>query len=65
MKAFALVFSPFFLLPHGHFGVLEGFSLQINLLSDLDAWSDFLDIPKEVFNSHFHYIEFENSKYIV
>jgi hypothetical protein len=39
------------LLPHSHLGVLEGFSLQINLVSDLDAWSDFLDIPKKAFDS--------------
>jgi len=52
-EGFWLWFSlPFFLLlPHGHFGVLEGFSLQINLVSDLDSWSDFLGIPKKVFNS--------------
>jgi hypothetical protein len=32
-------------------GVLEGLSLKIDLVSDLDAWSDFLDILKKVFNS--------------
>jgi hypothetical protein len=52
------------LLPHDHFGVLEGFSLQINLVSDLDVWSDFLGIPKKAF-IYFHYIESENSKDIV
>jgi hypothetical protein len=53
MKAKLLWFSlPFsILLPHSHFGVLEDFSLQINLISDLDAWSDFLDIREKVFNS--------------
>jgi hypothetical protein len=47
---FSLHFS--LLLPHNHFGVLEVyFSLQIRLVSNLDAWSDFLDIPKKAFNS--------------
>jgi hypothetical protein len=47
---FSLPFS--LLLPHNHFGVLEVyFSLQIRLVSNLDAWSDFLDIPKKAFNS--------------
>jgi hypothetical protein len=46
---FSLPFS--LLLPHNHFRVLEVFPLQIKLVSDLDAWDDFLDIPKKVFNS--------------
>jgi len=41
----------FLILPHDHFGVLEVyFSLQIRLVRNLDAWSDFLDIPKKAFN---------------
>lgn len=52
MKACTLVFSPTFSPSTTRpLGVLEGFSLQINLVSDLDAWSDFLDIPKKVFDS--------------
>jgi len=47
---FSLHFS--LILPHDHFGVLEVyFSLQIRLVSNLDAWSDFLDISKKAFNS--------------
>jgi hypothetical protein len=52
MKACTLVFSPFF-SPSTTWPLRCSwrFSLQINLVSDLDAWSDLLDIPKKVFNS--------------